>query len=100
MGQGITVAPTSKLRWDRQYALFADSVLAGRDGRCAEADLLAAAVNTGAPYPTGRLAVSEFGATVLRSAGTLPSRPPSWPELAQPELSGARICGRVRAAGG
>lgn len=51
----ITALPASQLRWDRQFALFARAVLAGRAG---EAETAAAAVaealRAGAPYATGR----------------------------------------------
>jgi DNA-binding CsgD family transcriptional regulator len=50
-----TAAPVSRLRWDRQFALFASAVLAGRAGRAAEAAAaLAEAVQVAAPYPTAR----------------------------------------------
>lgn len=53
--QEITAAPVSRLRWDRQFALFASAVLAGRDGRSAEAaQTVRDALDAGAPYPTGR----------------------------------------------
>lgn len=51
----VTALPASQLRWDRQFALFARAVLAGRAG---ETDTAAAAVadaqRVGAPYATGR----------------------------------------------
>ena len=53
--QAITAAPASRLRWDRQFALFADAVLWGRAGQEAEAtEAVAQAVQAGAPYATGR----------------------------------------------
>jgi tetratricopeptide (TPR) repeat protein len=53
--QAITAAPVSRLRWDRQFALFAGAVLAGRAGRPQRAaELVAAAIRVGAPYQTGR----------------------------------------------
>jgi DNA-binding CsgD family transcriptional regulator len=53
--QSITAAPASRLRWDRQFALFAGAVLAGRAGRGAEATALTReAMEVAAPYPTGR----------------------------------------------
>jgi ATP/maltotriose-dependent transcriptional regulator MalT len=53
--RAITDAPVSRLRWDRQFALFAEAVLAGRGGqRQRAADLVASAVRVGAPYQTGR----------------------------------------------
>ena len=49
--QAITEAPVSRLRWDRQFAVFAGAVLAGRAGREAEAAAaVAAAMDVGAPY--------------------------------------------------
>jgi AAA ATPase domain/Bacterial regulatory proteins, luxR family len=53
--QAITAAPASRLRWDRQFAVFADAVLAGRAGRGADAGAaVAEAMRLGAPYPGGR----------------------------------------------
>jgi DNA-binding CsgD family transcriptional regulator len=53
--QAITAAPASRLRWDRQFALFAGAVLAGRAGRGTEAaQTMAQALHTAAPYATGR----------------------------------------------
>jgi tetratricopeptide (TPR) repeat protein len=53
--QAITAAPVSRLRWDRQFAVFAGAVLAGRAGRDADADAaVAEAMRLGAPYPGGR----------------------------------------------
>lgn len=51
----IVAAPISRLRWDRQFALLAGAVLAGRAG--CPGDAVAAvnkALEAGAPYPTGR----------------------------------------------
>ncbi|WP_436498878.1 ATP-binding protein [Actinokineospora sp. HUAS TT18] len=46
---------SGQLRWDRQFALFAEAVLAGRDGRVEEAaTLVADAVQVGEPYAMGR----------------------------------------------
>jgi tetratricopeptide (TPR) repeat protein len=51
----ITAAPVGRLRWDRQFAQFAEALLAGRGGRPREAaEAAAAAVRTGGPYRTGR----------------------------------------------
>jgi DNA-binding CsgD family transcriptional regulator/tetratricopeptide (TPR) repeat protein len=51
----ITAAPVSRLRWDRQFALFASAVLAGRDGQGqAAARAVAEAVRMSSLYPTGR----------------------------------------------
>jgi DNA-binding CsgD family transcriptional regulator/tetratricopeptide (TPR) repeat protein len=53
--EAITAEPISRLRWDRQFALFASAVLAGRAGRPAAATHAAAeAMRLGAPYATGR----------------------------------------------
>ena len=53
--QVITAAPVSRLRWDRQFALFASAVLSGRAGRGAEAcAALAEAMQVAGPYATGR----------------------------------------------
>jgi DNA-binding CsgD family transcriptional regulator/tetratricopeptide (TPR) repeat protein len=53
--QAVTAAPVSRLRWDRQFAVLAGAVLAGRAGRGAEAaDSVSEAMRLGAPYPTGR----------------------------------------------
>jgi tetratricopeptide (TPR) repeat protein len=52
--EAITAAPVSRLRWDRQFAVFASAVLAGRAGRGAEAAAaVTEALHVGAPYPTG-----------------------------------------------
>ncbi|MFJ8582348.1 AAA family ATPase [Micromonospora sp. NPDC093277] len=51
----VTSAPVSRLRWDRQFALFAKAVLEGRAGRAAQAaEAVAEAERVGAPYATGR----------------------------------------------
>lgn len=51
----LTAAPVSRLRWDRQFALFARAVLEGRAGREAEAmRAIAEAERLSAPYATGR----------------------------------------------
>jgi hypothetical protein len=53
--QSVTAMPVSQLRWDRQFALFADAVLCGLAGRGSEAaEAVAEAVRLGAPYATGR----------------------------------------------
>jgi DNA-binding CsgD family transcriptional regulator len=53
--QAIIAAPVSRLRWDRQFALFAGAVLSGRADRCAEAtEAVAEAMRVGAPYATAR----------------------------------------------
>ena len=50
----VTADPASRLRWDRQFALFAHAVLAGRAGRAAQAtEIVAEAVRVGAPYAMG-----------------------------------------------
>jgi DNA-binding CsgD family transcriptional regulator len=50
----VTADPASRLRWDRQFALFARAVLAGRAGRAAAAtEDVAAALRVGAPYAMG-----------------------------------------------
>jgi DNA-binding CsgD family transcriptional regulator len=51
----ITATPASSLRWDRQFAAFADAVLAGRAGKAAEAaSRVGEAIHLAAPYPTAR----------------------------------------------
>lgn len=51
----ITSVPAARLRWDRQFALFARAVLAGREGRKAEAEAaVAEALRVGAPYAMGQ----------------------------------------------
>jgi DNA-binding CsgD family transcriptional regulator/tetratricopeptide (TPR) repeat protein len=53
--EAVTAEPISRLRWDRQFALFASAVLSGRAGRAAAATGSAAeAIRLGAPYATGR----------------------------------------------
>jgi DNA-binding CsgD family transcriptional regulator/tetratricopeptide (TPR) repeat protein len=53
--QAITAAPVSRLRWDRQFAVFAGAVLDGRAGRgAAAAATVTEAMRVGAPYSTGR----------------------------------------------
>jgi DNA-binding CsgD family transcriptional regulator len=65
--ESITSAPASRLRWDRMFALLARAVLAGRDGRVAEANASAAeALQAGKPYPMGRnLALRLAGEAAL-----------------------------------
>ncbi|WP_307803739.1 ATP-binding protein [Micromonospora echinofusca] len=51
----VQADPASRLRWDRQFALFARAVLLGRCGAAAEATAtVAEALRVGAPYATGR----------------------------------------------
>lgn len=51
----IAAAPVSRLRWDRQFALFAEAVLTGRGGQPQQAaEIVASALRVGAPYQTGR----------------------------------------------
>jgi tetratricopeptide (TPR) repeat protein len=51
----LTTAPVSKLRWDRQFSLFARAVLAGRDGQAGQAaETVTEALAVAAPYATGR----------------------------------------------
>ncbi|HEX4833573.1 MAG TPA: AAA family ATPase [Trebonia sp.] len=51
----VTAAPVSRLRWDRQFALFAGAVLAGRAGQGpSAARAVAEAAAAGAPFPTSR----------------------------------------------
>ena len=51
----IAATPASLLRWDRQFALFARAVLAGRAGQTEPAERsVAAAIELAAPYPTAR----------------------------------------------
>jgi DNA-binding CsgD family transcriptional regulator len=53
--EAITAEPISRLRWDRQFALFASAVLSGRAGRAVAATRAAAeAIRLGTPYATGR----------------------------------------------
>jgi DNA-binding CsgD family transcriptional regulator len=52
--EATVAAPASRLRWDRQFALFASAVLHGRAGREREAAAaVAAAARMGKPYATG-----------------------------------------------
>jgi ATP/maltotriose-dependent transcriptional regulator MalT len=51
----VTASPASGDRWDRQFALFARAILAGRSGDVAEAESsMTEALAAGAPYPVGR----------------------------------------------
>ncbi|MGC9665109.1 AAA family ATPase [Planosporangium sp. 12N6] len=51
----VTAGPTSRLRWNRQFALLAGAVLAGRDGRGDEAvAAVAEAGRVGAPFRMAR----------------------------------------------
>jgi hypothetical protein len=53
--QVITAAPVSRLRWDRQFALMANAVLAGRAGQHDNAEaVMAEAMRVAAPYATAR----------------------------------------------
>jgi tetratricopeptide (TPR) repeat protein len=53
--RGITAEPVSRLRWDRQFSLFAWAVLAGRDGQAQQAaEAVDEALTVGEPYVTGR----------------------------------------------
>lgn len=50
----VTGSPGSRLRWDRQFALFAGAVLAGRAGRVEQAGAAVdEALRVGAPYRMG-----------------------------------------------
>jgi DNA-binding CsgD family transcriptional regulator/tetratricopeptide (TPR) repeat protein len=52
--QAVTAAPVSRLRWDRQFAVFAGAILEGRAGRGAAATAaVAEAMRVGEPYSTG-----------------------------------------------
>jgi DNA-binding CsgD family transcriptional regulator len=51
----VTACPASRHRWDRQFALFARAVLAGRSGDVAEAEAsVTEALAVAAPYAVGR----------------------------------------------
>ena len=51
----ITSMPLARLRWDRQFSLLAEAVLAGREGlAAAAAELAAEAIRVAEPYATGR----------------------------------------------
>ncbi|TCO60588.1 regulatory LuxR family protein [Actinocrispum wychmicini] len=53
--ESVTSAPAARLRWDRQFAQFARAVLAGRDGKTAEAtEAVTEALRLGSPYELGR----------------------------------------------
>jgi DNA-binding CsgD family transcriptional regulator/tetratricopeptide (TPR) repeat protein len=53
--EAVTGSPASRLRWDRQFAVFARAVLAGRAGQQDEAARsLTAALRLATPYPTAR----------------------------------------------
>ena len=61
----IIAAPASRLRWDRQFALFAHAVLVGRTGQADAAERsLSAAVELAAPFPTAR----HFGLRLVAEA--------------------------------
>ena len=52
--QAVIAAPVSRLRWDRQFAVFAGAILDGRAGRgAAAAAAVTEAKRVGAPYSTG-----------------------------------------------
>ncbi|MCW2932934.1 MAG: putative transcriptional regulator [Actinomycetia bacterium] len=52
--ESITATRASQLRWDRQFAMFAHAILAGRAGRAEDAARsVAEAIQLAAPYPTG-----------------------------------------------
>ncbi|HEY4457880.1 MAG TPA: AAA family ATPase [Pseudonocardiaceae bacterium] len=51
--QQITSVPAARLRWDRQFALFARAVLAGRAGEDVTG-LIREALQVGAPYALGQ----------------------------------------------
>jgi DNA-binding CsgD family transcriptional regulator/tetratricopeptide (TPR) repeat protein len=51
----LTAEPISKLRWDRQFSLFARAVMAGRDGQGEQAaETVTEALAVAAPYATAR----------------------------------------------
>jgi tetratricopeptide (TPR) repeat protein len=51
----LTAEPISKLRWDRQFSLFARAVMAGRDGQGGQAaETVTEALAVAAPYATAR----------------------------------------------
>jgi DNA-binding CsgD family transcriptional regulator len=53
--ESITAERASRLRWDRQFAMFAHAILAGRAGRAEDAaHSVAEAVQLATPYPTAR----------------------------------------------
>jgi DNA-binding CsgD family transcriptional regulator len=53
--QEVTSAPAAQLRWDRQFALFAQAVLAGRDGHAEQAGVaVAEALRVAAPFALSR----------------------------------------------
>jgi len=53
--EALSRAPAGRLRWDRQFALFARAVLSGRAGAADEAtETVAEALRVGAPYEMGR----------------------------------------------
>jgi DNA-binding CsgD family transcriptional regulator len=53
--ESVTANPASQLRWDRQFAMFAHAILAGRAGSPEEAERsLASAVQLASPYPAAR----------------------------------------------
>jgi DNA-binding CsgD family transcriptional regulator len=53
--ESVTAAPASRLRWDRQFAMFAHAVLAGRAGRPDDAERsMAEAIRLADLYPTAR----------------------------------------------
>jgi DNA-binding CsgD family transcriptional regulator len=53
--ESIASTPASQLRWDRQFAMFARAILAGRAGRTEEAaGSVVVAIQLAAPYPAAR----------------------------------------------
>ncbi|MCT2585456.1 LuxR family transcriptional regulator [Actinophytocola gossypii] len=53
--EAVTVNPASALRWDRQFTLFAQAVLLGRESRVDAASAsVAEALDVGEPYATSR----------------------------------------------
>jgi DNA-binding CsgD family transcriptional regulator len=88
--EAVTATPASRLRWDRQFALFARAVLAGRSGRAAEASAtVAEALAVGAPFAMGRhLGLRLVGeAALVDGWGT----PVDWLRAAEEYFHGAEV---------
>jgi predicted ATPase/DNA-binding CsgD family transcriptional regulator len=72
----IAAQTASRVPWNRQFVEFADAVLAGREGRPADADtLVTRALETSAPFPLARhLALSLISASAARDGWGEPTR--------------------------
>jgi DNA-binding CsgD family transcriptional regulator len=88
--RAVTAAPVSKLRWDRQFALFAEAVLAGRSGQPAQAaEAMAEATRIAAPYAMAR----HMGLRLVSEAATGDSwgSPVTWLRAAEEYFHAAQV---------